>query len=34
MPRRIEASDMVAMIEDAGLTWGESNMLLIRASGR
>jgi integrase len=27
--REIEASDVVAMIEGAGLTWGESNMLLI-----
>lgn len=27
--REIEASDVVALIEGAGLTWGESNMLLI-----
>lgn len=27
--REIEASDVVALIESAGLTWGESNMLLI-----
>jgi integrase len=29
--REIEASDVVALIEGAGLTWGESNMLLITA---
>lgn len=27
--REIEATDVVALIEGAGLTWGESNMLLI-----
>jgi integrase len=27
--REIEASDVVALIEGAGITWGESNMLLI-----
>ena len=27
--REVEASDVVAMIEASGLTWGESNMLLI-----
>lgn len=27
--REIEASDVVALIEGAGLTWGESNILLI-----
>ncbi|WP_295641713.1 site-specific integrase [uncultured Methylibium sp.] len=27
--REIEASDVVALIEGSGLTWGESNMLLI-----
>lgn len=27
--REIEASDVVALIEGAGLTWGEANMLLI-----
>ena len=27
--REIEASDVVALIEGAGLTWGETNMLLI-----
>jgi hypothetical protein len=30
--REIEASDVVALIEGAGLTWGESNMLLIFAT--
>ncbi len=29
--REIEASDVLALIEGAGLTWGESNMLLITA---
>jgi integrase len=27
--REVEASDVVALVEDSGLTWGESNMLLI-----
>jgi hypothetical protein len=30
--REIEASDVVALIEGAGLTWGESTLLLITAS--
>jgi hypothetical protein len=29
----IEASDVVALIGGAGLTWGESNMLLITTKG-